>query len=93
MGYTITKTTNGRFKFVSGFSAILVPASNSIIRTLNEGSILIEDLNGQTIINLSPDNVDSPLGTVVTPATFDFTGGAQEDLWTSTAHGFSVDMY
>lgn len=90
MGYTITKTTNGRLKFVSGFSAILVPASNSIIRTLNEEKILIEDLNGHTLITLDPEDVDSPLGTVVTPATFDFTGGAQEDLWTDIAHGFSV---
>jgi hypothetical protein len=86
MGLTITKTTNGSYKIPDGIKVLFLPQSVTTIRVVNE-DIIFENNIGRKMAVIHESGVDSPLGSTVTPCTFDYTGGGVEDQWTKVSHG------
>ncbi len=92
MAYTITKTTNGRFKIDNGTTIQYFPTANSIIYP-NGNNIVAKyvDERERRIFNIPYTDVTAPEGAAIGDCTFDYTSGGVEDEWTKATHGLAVN--
>lgn len=90
---TIAKSTGARIAITDAKGTSYSLLSSLVTLRSIEDDVVLEFYAGGDklrVLRLDFEDITSPLATSIGDCTFDYTGGAQEDLWTKTTHGLAV---
>ena len=94
MAITIAKSTGGRVSLTDAKLTSYSSLASLITIRPDLDDVVLEFYAGGDklrVFRYDFEDIDSPAGTSIGNCTFDFTAGAQEDLWSKATHGLAVD--
>lgn len=94
MAYTIAKVTNAHIMSISDGTNTEYHPYGTIGKMYSNADDVIMQLFGvgdkSSTFRVSFNSITTPANTSLGNATYDVTGGAEEDLWTLASHGLAV---